>query len=641
MKIDKPQVASYGLHYYANNQLVPNATDRLLFQCLIDMVRSQLSKSLDDQSIIGPISKLARVSGLDAYRTIPGCLERLEGLGLIKKRKNAITVFCDEYVALVQYYETLSPNSKKLFAKDFANRGTYILADIPVEVVQGCRSELLGMSGSSIELSKTCKDADILTNDAEKPASLQIFQQPNPKNLQPCIYATLQKNLQLMAKNLHGCRFYMDFDEFCALFEPATLQGEAFEFIKSAFFTGEAPNSFTFDVENMCNLAGLICATLQVFCQKYVQPCSTVIIGDDKNVINENLKSETDQNDDDSIQKGLESFGKVEIIDLNEPSEDFKESSEADDDISQQTYKRADRALRARNPYRNKPFLKVEKVKEIVYGLDEVVQSPVDFFLYQFWWGVFDLYCDHYHPSQKIDEEGEEAEDPQIVEWREMIGAPLPQDELYSLAQNIYDDMLGAVEQGKYVYGDNNEWEVKFAFSSFEDFNPCEIFQWVPCTMQDKSIPALRVAIDKFYNIEAPDVFTPSRGDKKVKNAQNKKFLQLILSAEDSQLTPMEAAIKKFYRDFVITGENNIVDEFTDGRGTALESGGGLPDHLLKPWCYDLPFIYYNEFTGMFSTKYKPCEGVHKKAYLFSAEKVVEWNERNGHTGTVAHQAIM
>lgn len=296
--------------------------------------------------------------------------------------------------------------------------------------------------------------------------------------------------------------------------------------------------------------------------------------------------------------------------------------------------------MRARNSYRNKPFIKVERIKEIVDCLDEVVKSPVDFFLYQFWWGVFDLYCDHYHPSSRIDEEGDVEEEPQSTDWKEMIGAALPQDEIYSLAQNIYEDMVGAVEQGKYVYGDSNEWEVKFGFKTFQDFNPYEIFQWTPCTMQDKSVPALRVAIDRFYDIEANDVFTASRGDKKTKSSQNKKLISLILSANDSSLSPMEIAIKTFYRDFVISGEENVIDEFTDGRGTALESGGGLPDHLLKPWCYNLSSVGYNELTGVLCSKYKPCDGVHKKAYIFSAENVVEWNERNGYTDTIAHQAL-
>ena len=158
--------------------------------------------------------------------------------------------------------------------------------------------------------------------------------------------------------------------------------------------------------------------------------------------------------------------------------------------------------------------------------------------------------------------------------------------------------------------------------------------------MQDKSVPALKVAIDRFYDIEANDVFISNKGDKKTKNSQNKKLISLILSADDSDLSPIESAIKNFYRDFVISGEENIIDEFTDGKGTALESGGGLPDHLLKPWCYSLPSVGYNEFTGVLNGKYKPCDGVHKKAYIFSAENVVEWNERNGYTDTIAHKSL-
>lgn len=638
MKIEKSQVAGYGLHYYANNQLITNASDRLLLQFLIDIVRNQLTKSLDDQTVMAPMSYLARMSGLDAYRTIPGCLKRLEALGLIKKFKNAISVHCDEYVTLIRHYESLGADDKKDFAKNFSQRGTCILADLQIETVQGCRSELLGMAGSSILVGKTCNLADISASESKKPARLQVLEQQNPENLQPCIYATLQKNLQAMAQNLQGCRFYMDFNQFCELFEPATLQGEAYEFIKSAFFTGEMPSTFKIDLEKTCNLAGSISATLQVFCQKYLQPCSTVInIYNNKNNKGSEAPLIKGENKEKSSEKGYEDFGRVEVVNFEELS---KEEQDEQEDLSQQILKRADRSMRSKNSYRNKPFIKIERVKEIIDCLDEVVKSPVDFFLYQFCWGIYDLYCDHYHSSQRIDEEGEPVDEPQQVDWNEIVGAPLPQDEICSLTKNIYDDLLGAVEQGRYVYGDNNEWEVKFGFESFEDFNPYEIFQWSPCTMQDKSVPALRVALDKFYDIEVSDVFTPSKGDKRTKNSQNKKFIQAIMEADEKDLSPMEAAIKDFYQTFVISGEDNMIDEFTDGSGTALESGGGLPDHLLKPWCYNFPSIGYNEFTQILSTKYKPCDGIHKKAYIFSAESVVEWNERNGYHNTVAHQAI-
>lgn len=682
MKTEKQTVAGYGLHYYANNQLVPNISVRTVLQCIVDLVRRQLSDSLDNQTIIVSLGQLGRMTGIDPYRTIPTCVNKLEALGLIKKHKNGITLMCDEYVAAVQLCETLPKPEKNRFIQLFQEKG--------IEALQFCRGTtklqgreaLLGISGSSITLESSeplqkCRDFEYETSNPYKnvgvsnsdpkiPTILQGYPYNNvgihetkveiptflqgSDNSDKCIQCEttptiLQGLAEQIAKSLHFCRGYCNFADLCEFLTPTFLQGYAFELVKCAFETGKFPKIFTFDSENPYIFAGVTPTFLQGLASKTLQFCRTVIIGDNKKDIKGKNKSENEKIEEKNLEEGLEIFWKVDVINFDEPSEKDKKDLEGCKnyevvDYSQQVLKRAEKTMTSRNPYRNKPFIKVEKIKDIVECLDEVVKSPVDFFLYQFWWGIYDLYCEHYNPSQKIDEEGELVDEPQLINWKEMIGAPLPQDEIYSLAKNVYDDLLGAVEQGRYVYGDSNEWEVKFSFSSFEDFIPYEIFQWTPCTMQDKSIPALRVAIDRFYDIEAPDVFIPGKGDKKVKNAQNKKLIRLILSTEDSQLTPMETAIKHFYRDFVITGENNIIDEFSDGKGIALESGGGLPDHLFKPWCYNLPSVRYSELTEALSTKYKPCDGIHKKAYIFSAEKVVEWNERNGFSETVAHQSL-
>lgn len=649
----KAMYAGYGLHYHANNQLFPNVSDRMLFQCLLDIVRKQLASSLDNQTIILSQRQLGRMAGLNIYRTIPSSLERLEALGLIKKHKNGISIMCDQYVALLQYYESLNNAEREKFAEDFTKIGIRVLEKNGIVAKVQCRSELLGVSGSSILVSQCCRSAAFSESEAKNVAEVQHFQNEDHKMLQKCNIpmeafnvAEVQHFAEAIAETLHLCNTYCTFAELIKDFPAALLQHEAIDAIKIAFETGFFPKDSIFGPEKCCTSATLSVALLQLLASKMLHFCSTVIIYNNKiyNKRDEQQKNEVIEDSDEDysrdIQKGFEGFGKVEVIDFDKPSEDIKEDSEEIEELSQQNLKRAERSMRARNSYRNKPFIKVERVKEIVDCLDEVVKSPVDFFLYQFWWGIFDLYCDHYHPSSRIDEEGEVEEEPQSTDWKEMIGAALPQDEIYSLAQNIYEDMVGAVEQGKYVYGDSNEWEVKFGFKTFQDFNPYEIFQWTPCTMQDKSVPALRVAIDRFYDIEANDVFTASRGDKKTKSSQNKKLISLILSANDSSLSPMEIAIKTFYRDFVISGEENVIDEFTDGRGTALESGGGLPDHLLKPWCYNLSSVGYNEFTGVLCSKYKPCDGVHKKAYIFSAENVVEWNERNSYTDTIAHQAL-
>jgi len=657
---EKVQVAGYGLHYHANNQLIPNATDQIVYQSLIDIVRKQLASSLDNQTVMLSMSQLSRLTARERSHTLPGCLKRLEGLGLLKQYKNGLLINCDEYVTLVRLYETLPNEKKDQLSKGFSQKGIAVLKDYNTCVKLHSREELLGMSGSSItfndsELSKVTQfpastDENCVTvrnqvsnvtqfRDNERQNSVKLLTQSEDMN-----WGMLLSLADLTAKMVKSFSFNHSFEEFYSTLTCVNLPSFVIDALRVAFSCGKFPESFFENLEKLGNVTQVGCVILRSLASKTGEYYSTVIIEDkikDKGELNlKNGVQEENENYQDSIQKGFEGFGKVEVIDFDKPSEDIKEDSEEIEELSQQNLKRAERSMRERNSYRNKPFIKVERVKEIVDCLDEVVKSPVDFFLYQFWWGIFDLYCDHYHPSSRIDEEGEVEEEPQSTDWKEMIGAALPQDEIYSLAQNIYEDMVGAVEQGKYVYGDNNEWEVKFGFKTFQDFNPYEIFQWTPCTMQDKSVPALRVAIDRFYDIEANDVFTASRGDKKTKNSQNKKLISLILSADDSSLSPMEIAIKTFYRDFVVPGEENVIDEFTDGRGTTLESGGGLPDHLLKPWCYNLSSVGYNELTGVLCSKYKPCDGVHKKAYIFSAENVVEWNERNGYTDTIAHQAL-
>ena len=637
MKIEKQQVAGYGLHYHANNQLIQNPIDRVLFQCLIDLVRRQLATSLDNQTIILSKRQLSRISGLERSRTLPASIKRLEELGLIKKYKNGILVCCDEYVALVQLYESLSESEKDELAEKFTTQGITILQEYGSCVNTHNRVELLGMSGSSINInSDELRISSQLCNSDDKSCE----DTHNTETGYSCEYIhNLAESIEKVV-SIYATQY--TFEEFMEATSCVNTHNEVEKIIKAVFETGKFPESFKNDLKKLRISSQPSCEYLHNLCEKVVSISATVIIRDKNKYKREpEFKKEgEDENSQDNLKKGFEGFGEVEVLDFDEPSEDIKQDLEVQEDFSQQVLKRAERTMKARNSYRNKPFIKVERVKEIIDCLDEVVKSPVDFFLYQFWWGVFDLYCDHYHPSNKIDEEGEPVDDPQLIDWKEMIGAPLPQDEIYALAKNVYEDLVGAVDQGRYVYGDNNEWEVKFNFDSFEDFIPYEIFQWSPCTMQDKVIPALRVAIDKFYNIEASDVFVPTKGDKRVKNAQNKKLIQLILDSDPIQLTPVEVAIQRFYRDFVVAGEENIIDEFTDGKGTPLESGGGLPDHLLKPWCYSLPFIGYNELTGVLSTKYRPCDGIHKKANIFSAESVVEWNERNGYLDTIAHTAI-
>ncbi len=622
-------------------------TDRAIFQCLLDEVRMQLMKSLNNETVLISQERLRLKAGVSNRTTARNSIKRLEELGLITAYRNGYKIHCDEFVTLIKNYEVLPESEKCQFVCDFEHDGISIVQKCTIPVEPMCRAELVGLSGSSIQVesSEMFNYEQIYASESENCSKVNTIS--NIEQSEIC--SKVNSFAELLAETVHNCTYIDTECSILNILECSEMNNVEKALVREAILTGKVPETVKNSLENLFTFEHLTCSLLNIFTKKPVQKCTSVIIyNKKKNKRDEPLKNEIqteeeNENFQDNIQKGFEGFGKVEILDLDKPSEEIEEDFKENDDISQLKLKRAERQLRERNSYRNKPFIKVERAKEIVDCLDEVVKSPVDFFIYQFWWGVFDLYCEHYHPSTRINEEGEIEDEPQLSDWKEMIGAALPQDEIYSIAQNVYEDMIGAIEQGKYVYGDDNEWEVSFGFTTFQDFNPYEIFQWSPCTMQDKSVPALKVAIDRFYDIEANDVFTSSKGgkvDKKTKNSQNKKLINLILSADDASLSPMESAIKEFYRDFVVSEDDNIIDEFTDGKGTALESGGGLPDHLLKPWCYNLSSVRYNEFTGVLCNKYKPCDGVHKKAYIFSAENVVEWNERNGYTDTIAHEAL-
>lgn len=665
---NKPKIAGYGLHYFATNQLIPTFTDRALFQCLLDDVRMRLSKSLDNDTSLLSQETLRARAGVANRMTAKKSLQRLEELGLITIYKNGYKVHCDEFVTLIKNYEALDDSEKAQFVFNFEHEGISIVQKCTIPVEPMCREELLGLSGSSItiEESEMFKSEQISDDEVENCSKVNIMFKSEHSE----ICSKVNSLAELLAKTVHNLTCFVPECSIMNTLECSKMNIEDKMLVKEAILTGKVPEIVKNDLEKMFTFEHLTCSLLNIFTSKPVQKLTPVIIEDKEKKINEGSplkkgseKEENEIEDDDedfheSIRRGFERFSKVEVPSFDDELPDDENKEEGEDkeglgkgkdeveDYSQLVIKRAERQMRERNPYRKKRFFKRDEIEDIVNYVDDEVKSPYKFFLYLFWWGIFDLYQEHYNPAVRIDEEGELDESSrERCEWREMLNAPLPQDEIYRVAQNAYEDLCGAVEQGKYIFGsDQDEYEVTFAFKEFEDFIPYHTFQWKPCTMKDKSVPALRVEIDKFYDIETDDCYVAparSRSTNRIRNAHSRKMTAAILKADDSQLTPMEAVIKKFYDAFVVlSDDDNMVDQWKDGRGEMLEYCDKLPDHILKPWCIGLKGIGYNGLTSVMFDQYKPIDGLHRRPWLFSAELVVEWNERNGYLDTVAHQAI-
>ncbi len=447
------------------------------------------------------------------------------------------------------------------------------------------------------------------------------------------------------AKALHSSSKYIQFEDFINSIPPLYLQNNVVECIKHMFVYAELPINW----QNKCCTEEIpvdvfiqyLAAKVLSFCNGFMTSTTSKKKALSEECISDNEEAEEDYHAE--IEKGFEKFMNLEIPDFDQSALSV-ENDEVVEDFSSQELRRAERALHKRNPYRNKPFIKLDRVKDMVDYLDEKVQSPVDFFVYWFWQGLYDLYCDYYKPSERIDEYGELIEEPCDFNWTEMLGAPLPQKEVYSLAENVYQDMLGAVEQGKFVYGEYGEYEVTFAFDSFKPFSPCEMFQWKPYTMKNKSIPALIVDIEKFYDVEAEDVYVPTestRENRAIQNKQNREFVYQVMEANEAQLTPIEQSIRSFYNSLVLYGPDYSIDDFTDEKGVVLtHCNGRLPDHIFRRWGYRTLPIKFEEFVDMCKNRYEPILGFCRSRNAFSVEKVVRWNELNGFRDSVAHRSI-
>lgn len=231
---EKSQVAGYGLHYYANNQLIPNTTDRAVMQCLIDMVRKQLAASLDNQTIIISMRQLSRITGVDAKRTLPACLQRLENLGLIKKFKNGIFVCCDEYVELIYTYESLAIAEREQFVADFLSQDVTVVQKYTNGTKIHHRSELLGLSGSSIPVSQNewCNNTPFTQSGLENGVLLYHSQDSE-------FGVIIHHLVYQLAEMVHYYTTDHDFSEAEALFDDVEIHHSIKDALKYMFETGK------------------------------------------------------------------------------------------------------------------------------------------------------------------------------------------------------------------------------------------------------------------------------------------------------------------------------------------------------------------------------------------------------------------
>lgn len=622
----KSRVAGYGLYYRANNQLIRNTSDRVLFQCLIDLVRRQLKDSPYDQTVFISKNKLARFAGVNVYHTLPASLERLEKLGLVQNHNNAVTIKCDEYVSVIKYYEALDDSERTAFADSFNKEGLGILQSCNIVVEKLCRNELLDMVGTSISLPNQenhCKTAINQDNETENIAELQ----QNCKTaitLQFCnLPAKLQQKLQLFAKTLQNCNTSCTFAMLCEDLPDENLQDDSLSSIENAFSTGSFQETAKITDKFYCNIAMVSIAILQFLGQKPLQFCNTDINNKYKEKMNERSSQKKVEKSSLSSEKGEEDFPlkplshvedetsssspvmsifkKAEVLtsELSEtdkddceddelPVENIEEESDVEtsdenkdkvDIIQLEDKERFGKDYRKTreyaNPYKDKPYLSERKISSIFDKLDNCLTSSYKLFLYNFLGGLYEFYLDERAVDEETDEYGDviPSSDNEEKNIRHIDGILIEKYDLQTLIKQAYNQTADAIEAG--IIDDK-----KLSISELPDWKLSNLFDW---NTRKGELDAVYFSVNlhKIRDIETTVEVKKapvSKEERKLERKMSAAMIGEIFDSEPDTLTPIELVIQKFLAKFAVWDEGYIgVKEFESSKEFVIPAYDGKP----------------------------------------------------------------
>ena len=666
MSNPEPKTVRYGLYYKAIFQLVESAPDKIILIYLADEYRQQMKASLLEQTIFVSQKRISEILGLNR-RTVTASLAKLEGLGLIKTRPNAIIFNGDEFVSLVKHFESLDYTEQDSFAQRFKNEG---ISALEGAIEQGCRKELIGLQGTSIMLNpvqkctQVCKNAQ--QNDSEDESCAEIHSDVQK-------YTTMCKSthtgvkmhrfLQQFAEIVQKCTDKNAFDMVFSTTPCAEMHNDEYESMKEAFYTGNFSENTKID-------QNLLCTLVQLAVHFYTGGCAEMHNGDPKscaflhtsnNIYNNNkinkpakLVIKGEKEVEEVLSKGEEDFplkplSNVEGFQPSSDSEEFEDSLGIVELNDEEPFgKRSTRTSQSKpkinNPYKGKPYFTESEAQKITASLDPAVtyDSPVKLFINLFWWGCWDLYVENYD-ARDYDEKGEPIENDSINDLK-MVDAVLPVEDLLRLAEQIYDDMAGAVEKGVY---EDSYGTYKLSFTSIENLQPHFIFDWEEAEADGKH--GLKVSLKRFRNIEATVIEnTPApktRSEIAAETRLNRAFTKNLMEvATEESLTPIETVIRKFYQTFVKFDSEYRPEHFTNTEQQPVE-GRSLPGYIYKGsvvmWCNEQELPVDELLEALSQTERQVHDSDLKMTKnLFSARKVHRWNVAHGYDTSLAGDTI-
>ena len=295
------------------------------------------------------------------------------------------------------------------------------------------------------------------------------------------------------------------------------------------------------------------------------------------------------------------------------------------------------------NPYINKPFFSRKEAERFTANVEECINSPVKLFYYNFWGGLYDFYLDNRYVDSDTDENGNVISDEQPSDL-DMLGTLIPVRDFLIVMNQAYQETIDNSEAG-FISTENGDIKVN-VLSISDLMHPEHFIEWKRTKDADGN-ESVVISLEGFRNIEAEDVTevkpAKSRDEKKMENRENKRFIAAVLKTDESDLTPVEKAIKRFCAAFISMDEYYNIIGFKNEEGAPID-GNKLPGYIIRPWFgknTDIGIAPEDLYSVLnVPGNYRDGEDIPLMATVFSYQKAKRWNGLREMSSVINDEAV-
>lgn len=637
--MDTIKIPPYGQHFNCAERMLGKSRyrvfSRLMDECSTIIAREQMNRYFT----ISVSSLSYRAGGMD--RTlVNSVLEWLKKRSIISiSSAGEIMVNIGLYISLIDKFNSIDKKDESRFIQDLENcedmSDLYDLQEISTPeaikilmMMKGCRKtdNTVGKSTDLSENIQTCRKIDsVVGKSTILSENRQVLPVGNPtdlsENRQYCRKIdTLEAKISAIIHELSQ--------------ENETLDDETLKMLQN--WTSSGNMNIEIDGKSTVSFIALVCMALERVsenlqtCRKTDTPLSIFLHSKYKYNINikENVLNERSEFSIEGQEK-KSGFEGLDIIELH--------------DSPSIPSKKHNIPSKFHNPYINKPFFSRKEAERFTANVEECINSPVKLFYYNFWGGLYDFYLDNRYIDSDTDENGNVISDEQPSDL-DMLGTLIPVRDFLIVMNQAYQETIDNFKAG-FISTENGDIKVN-VLSTSDLMHPEYFIEWKRTKDADGN-ESVVISLEGFRNIEAEDVTevkpAKSRDEKKMENRENKKFIAAVLKTDESDLTPVEKAIKRFCAAFISMDEYYNVIGFKNEEGAPID-GNKLPGYIIRPWFgknTDIGIAPEDLYSVLnVPGNYRDGEDIPLMATVFSYQKAKRWNGLHEMSSVINDEAV-